>query len=121
VSEVDWIENFHGLVEPNLANDLRDAGRAIGASFSIAVRSALVHGNPFQASLDGMSPPTVEIGDLLIVGEFHDEAGFLGERQALLLQMKVGVPGPLAVLGTALVVRCGSLANGLLSPGKAVH
>ena len=50
-------------------------------------------GNPFQVIPEwrhGRSK--VEIGDLLLVGERHDRRLGLVERQALLLQMKVGKP-----------------------------
>jgi hypothetical protein len=91
VSEVDWIEDFHALVAENLEVDLRQRLRGEGMSLSVSVGTALVHGTTFQVTpawAHGPSP-TVEIGDLLLVGERRDVAGLV-ERQALLLQMKVG-------------------------------
>jgi hypothetical protein len=92
VSEVDWIEDFHALVAQNLAAELYDKIRLAGLRLSISVATALVHGNPFQVDplwRHGISP-AVEISDLLLVGERHDASG-VAERQALLLQMKVGL------------------------------
>jgi hypothetical protein len=90
-SEVDWIENFHALVATNLAADLRARVRAQGQAVSVAVGTALVHGSPFRVTPNWGhgSSPSIEIGDLLFVGERHEVDG-LKERQALLLQMKVG-------------------------------
>lgn len=92
VSEVDWIENFHALIAENLATDLRARLQGTGLALSVAVRTALVHGSkPFQVTPDWQHrpEPAVEIGDLLLVGERHAPDG-PEERQALLLQMKVG-------------------------------
>ncbi len=90
-SEVDWIENFHALVAVNLASDLRKCVRRKRLALSVSVQTALVHGNPFKVTPTWRHRPrpSVEIGDLLLVGERHKTGG-LKERQALLLQMKVG-------------------------------
>jgi hypothetical protein len=91
VSEVDWIEDFHALVAENLAADLQQRVHGEGMTLSVSVGTALVHGRPFQVkpTWAHRPSPTVEIGDLLMVGERHDTTGLV-ERQALLLQMKVG-------------------------------
>jgi len=92
--EVDWIENFHALVEAKLAGHMRAAVRGQHLSLSFRVDTALVHGQPFQVrpSWRYGEVPTVEIGDVLVVGEQHDKTEKLIERQGLLLQMKVGQP-----------------------------
>jgi hypothetical protein len=91
VSEVDWIENFHALVAENLETELGARIAGTGLRLSASVGTALVHGSPFQVSpvWGYRSSPTVELGDLLLVGERHDATGLI-ERQALLLQMKIG-------------------------------
>lgn len=90
VSEVDWIERFHERCASTLEGAVRSALQRTGASTSVTVDSALIHGSPFQVLPDWKHEGGLEIGDLLIVGQQHDRAGALQERQALLLQMKVG-------------------------------
>jgi hypothetical protein len=97
---VDWLDKFQALVAADLEQDLRDSFRAHGIAASVAVNSALLHGNPFQAwplNWQHVEGRTVEIGDLLLLGEQHN-SNTLMHREALLLQMKVGKPslvGPL--------------------------
>lgn len=92
VSEVDWIERFHSLVASHLANEVRQALRGVRIFQSVAVDSALIHGSPFQVSPVWNHGGGVEIGDLLVAGQRLDRKGAVIERQALLLQMKVGKP-----------------------------
>ena len=95
VDEVDWIEKFHALVGVDLERALRGALRSEGVGVSVAVATALVHGVPFKAWPRWPHYKTtraVEVGDLLLIGEARGEGNELVERQALLLQMKVGKP-----------------------------
>jgi hypothetical protein len=94
VDEVDWIEKFHALAGVDIEDDLRTGLRSAGHEFSVAVNSALLHGTPFQAwpRWHHRTARSIEIGDLLVVGEWQDHDSALWERQALLLQMKVGTP-----------------------------
>jgi hypothetical protein len=94
VDEVDWIEKFHDLAATDLEDDLRRELRLGGLPLSIAVNSVLLHGRPFQAwpRWRHKTARSIEIGDLLLIGEYHEQSGILSERQALLLQMKVGTP-----------------------------
>jgi hypothetical protein len=91
IDEVDWIEKFHALGGVDLEVDLRQVLRPL--ALSVAVNSALLHGKPFQAwpKWSHTSARSIEIGDLLLIGEYHGEKGFV-QREALLLQMKVGTP-----------------------------
>ena len=91
-SEVHWVEQLHKLVATNLDHDLRTAIRGTGVGASIRVSSAFTHGNPFQIAPRPPVTKAVEAGDIMIVGDKHDDHGQLVERQALLLQMKVGRP-----------------------------
>jgi hypothetical protein len=95
-SEVDFIENFHALVAANLEDAVRRHIANSGLSLSVKVETALVHGSPFQVQPRWRhgSGPTIEIGDLMLVGERYDKESREGptQRQALLLQMKVGKP-----------------------------
>ncbi len=95
-SEVDFIENFHALVATNLEQAVARRIAGSGLSLSVKVETALVHGSPFQVrpQWGHGSAPTVEIGDLMLVGERYDRESREGptERQALLLQIKVGKP-----------------------------
>lgn len=90
-SEVHWVEQLHLLIAINLEGDLRSAIRASGSHDSVAVASAFVHGNPFKIGPQDPVTKVVEAGDLLVVGDRHAN-GRVEERQALLLQMKVGSP-----------------------------
>ncbi len=92
--EVDWIEKFHDLVATDLEDDLRRELRLGGLPLSIAVNSALLHGKPFQAwpRWRHTTARSIEVGDLLLIGEYQEQSGIVSERQALLLQMKVGTP-----------------------------
>lgn len=90
ISEVDWIERFHEGCASGLEIKIRTALRGAGSTASVAVDSALIHGSPFQILPDWCHGGGLEIGDLMLVGQRHDETGALQERQALLLQMKVG-------------------------------
>jgi hypothetical protein len=94
VDEVDWIEKFHALVRVDLEDGLRGAVRSEGGAFSVAVGSALVHGIPFNAwpRWAHRTARSIEIGDLLLVAELRGTRLELVDRQALLLQMKVGKP-----------------------------
>jgi len=92
VSEVAWIERFHEGCASRLEVDLRSAVRGRGIGTSIRVESALVHGSPFQILPRWQHDGGIEIGDLMLVGQRFDKAEVLLERQALLLQMKVGTP-----------------------------
>ncbi len=93
-SEVDFIENFHALVAANLQGEI--ARHVSGLALSVRVETALVHGSPFQVRPEWRhgDAPTVEIGDLMLVAERFDResGGEPAERQALLLQIKVGRP-----------------------------
>jgi hypothetical protein len=91
VDEVDWIEKLHALIGVSLDRDLRAATRASGSAMSVAAHSMLVHGNPFQVRPTWPHSGTIEIGDLLVVSDVVEEPDSL-ERQALLLQIKVGEP-----------------------------
>ncbi len=95
-SEVDFIENFHALVAANLKDAVARRIAGSGLSLSVKVETALVHGSPFQVRPQWRhgSKPTIEIGDLMLVGERYDRESHEGptQRQALLLQMKVGKP-----------------------------
>jgi hypothetical protein len=91
VDEVDWIEKFHALIGVSLAQDVRATMRAADSPHSVAVQSALLHGNPFQVRPTWSHAGTIEIGDLLFVSDVVEQSGHF-ERQALLLQMKVGKP-----------------------------
>jgi hypothetical protein len=95
-SEVDFIENFHALVAANLEDAVARRIANSGLTLSVKVETALVHGAPFQARPRWPygSAPTIEIGDLMLVGERYEResGGGPDERQALLLQMKVGKP-----------------------------
>jgi hypothetical protein len=93
VSEVDWIERFHEGCASGLGDDLRRTLRERAGRMSVTVDSALVHGSPFQILPSWGLGGGIEIGDLMLVGQQFDKAGALLERQALLLQMKVGTPG----------------------------
>ncbi len=89
--EVGWIESFHRLVAQHLGAELTQAIQDIHSGDRVTVGTALIHGNPFQ--IEQHRPQTtrpVEAGDLLLVSERDDGSGL--ERQALLLQMKVGKP-----------------------------
>src|SRR5690349_15740891 len=93
--EVDWIEKFHALAAIDIEADLRSGLRATGHGLSVAVNTLLLHGRPFQAWPRWRHYPTarsIEIGDLLLVSEWQDREVRSSERQALLLQMKVGIP-----------------------------
>lgn len=90
-SEVSWIEQTHNLAAVTLEADIRDALRSSGSSDSVSVASAFIHGNPFKVSARYPLSKPAEAGDLLLVGERRDRTG-VTERQALLLQMKVGPP-----------------------------
>jgi hypothetical protein len=94
VDEVDWIEKFHDLVATDLEDDLRRELRLGGVPLSVAVNSALIHGRPFQAwpHWRHRTARSIEAGDLLVIGEYQERSGIVFERQALLLQMKVGTP-----------------------------
>jgi hypothetical protein len=94
VDEVDWIEKFHDLVVTDLEHELRRELRLGRLPLSIAVNSALLHGRPFQAwpRWRHTSARSIEVGDLLLIGEYQEQSGIVSERQALLLQMKVGMP-----------------------------
>lgn len=91
-SEVSWIEQTHNLAAVTLEEDLRNAVRSSGSSDSVSVASAFIHGNPFKVSDRYPMSKPAEAGDLLLVGEHRDRTGAVTERQALLLQMKVGPP-----------------------------
>jgi hypothetical protein len=91
VDEVDWIEKFHALIGVSLVHDVRAATRGSGTGLSVAVQSVLVHGNPFQVRPTWSHSGTIEIGDILLVSDVVQQSGHF-ERQALLLQMKVGQP-----------------------------
>jgi hypothetical protein len=75
---------------------MRTVMRSGGHPHSIAVETALVHGNPYQVLPSwryGSRP--LEIGDLMIVGEAYGPSSgppVLTERHAFLMQTKVGVP-----------------------------
>jgi len=92
LSEVDWIEKFHWLVAARLANEVRQELRGIQIPQSVTVDSALIHGSPFQVTPKWKHNGGVEIGDLLLAGQRLDRNTAVIERQALLLQMKVGKP-----------------------------
>jgi hypothetical protein len=103
VDEVDWIVRFHKLVGQNLESELASVYESQAGEVSVLVQSALVHGNPFQVRPQwAHAARSVEIGDLLIVGECCDAGCSVRLRQGLLLQMKVGEPrvGSRRVLGT---------------------
>ena len=62
---------------------------------SVAVNTALLHGAPFRAWPRWRHYGTsrcIEIGDLLVAGEWHEPRSRRVVREALLLQMKVGTP-----------------------------
>jgi hypothetical protein len=88
--EVGWLEAFHAEVGSGLDHRLREAMRAVGVEGSVFSQSAFVHGNPFQIVPEAPVEKRVEAGDLLLVGERYERDRGLVERQALLLQMKVG-------------------------------
>jgi hypothetical protein len=88
--EVGWLEAFHTEVGSGLDHRLRRAMREAGVEDSVRVQSAFVHGNPFQILPETPVERPVEAGDLLVVGERYEGDHGLVERQALLLQMKVG-------------------------------
>ncbi len=89
--EVDWLEHFHSEVGEKLDQKLRETMRNAEIWDSVIVQSAFIHGNPFQIEPVEPLSRRVEAGDLLLVGERYDGGGVI-ERQALLLQMKVGPP-----------------------------
>lgn len=88
--EVGWLEAFHSEVGSGLGNRLREEMGAVGVEGSVLAQSAFVHGNPFQILPEAPVERRVEAGDLLVVGERYERDRGLVERQALLLQMKVG-------------------------------
>jgi hypothetical protein len=88
--EVGWLEAFHTEVSANLDRRLREAMRADGVNGSVYAQSAFMHGNPFQILPEAPVERRVEAGDLLLVGDRYERDQGLVERQALLLQMKVG-------------------------------
>jgi len=89
--EVGWLERFHREAGEMLAQKLREAMREKEIWDSVSAQSAFIHGNPFQ--IEAVKPLTrgVEAGDLLLVSE-RFEGDRVVERQALLLQMKIGPP-----------------------------
>lgn len=90
-SEVGWLESFHTSVGEHLDRDLREAMRGAEVHDSVIAQSAFIHGNPFQILPAGPLSRRVEAGDLLLIGERYGREQLV-ERQALLLQMKVGPP-----------------------------
>lgn len=95
-SEVDFIENFHALVAANLEPAVNRKVLDARLPLSVKVETALVHGSPFQVRPRWPfgDKLTIEIGDLMLVAERYEEEAreTAPERQALLLQMKVGKP-----------------------------
>jgi hypothetical protein len=94
--EVAWLLAVHATAATGLANGLRAVIRSGGHPHSIAVETALVHGNPYQVLPNWRyGSRSLEIGDLMIVGETYGPSSgppVLTERQAFLMQTKVGVP-----------------------------
>ncbi len=91
-SEVSWVEGLHLLVALNLERDLRGAIRTAREADSVHVATGFIHGNPFKIEPVFPVQRCVEAGDILLVGERYDQRGSLTQREALLLQMKVGPP-----------------------------
>jgi len=90
VKEVAWITAFHSAVERDLETELLATPSRTG---SVRVKSALVHGTTFTVDVPPSGKSGTEIGDLLLVGESFKGTEVV-EREALLLQMKVGLGRP---------------------------
>jgi hypothetical protein len=87
--EVAWFKKLHQLIALNLEPELAGVLRRHRALFTPVVHSALVHASPFYVRRTGSNGPSVEIGDMLLVGSAYHASG-QRQREALLLQLKVG-------------------------------
>ena len=91
VGEVAWIRAFQTGVEESLESELRAQVRGAGGTDSVNVASALVHGTTFVVNVPKSGVMGgAELADLMIVGERFNADGVVVQRQAMLLQMKVG-------------------------------